>query len=101
MTSDSTPTTADELEAELSRHAKIERRLIRDQTRAERGLVKAAGRSEAAEDRLSAARARLDRAEARAAERRAELDVAILAVADARAARGAGPETERPPTSSG
>lgn len=93
-----TPKTDEEIAADLASSARHERGLMRDQSRAERRLVKAARRSKDAEERLSRARAKVARAESVATERKAVLDAAVAAVSAARAAResgervGAGPE---------
>jgi len=94
VTTTDTPKTDEEIAADLVRGARLERQMMRDQSRAERRLGKAARRSLDAEDRLSRARAKVARAETVAAERMAALDVAVAAVAEARGAREKGQPAE-------
>ena len=98
MTKTNTPVTANVLAESLVRSAQDERRLVRDQERSERHLLKAVRRSERADERLERARARLAEAEAKAEERRRERDAAAAAVAAARAIRQGGIEPVTPAT---
>ncbi len=93
--------TAEEIDFELAGSARLERRLLRDQSRAERRLIKAARQSEEADDRLARARERHARADSTAEERRVALASAIAAVADARRARELGTAPAGPSTSDG
>ena len=90
MTSADTPKSDEEIAADLARSARLERSLMRDQSRAERHLEKAARRSQDAEERLSRARAKVARAELVSAERRVALNAAVAAVSAARTARETG-----------
>ena len=82
-----TPTSEHQSVDDLKASARCERRRLQDQSRAERRLLEAVERNDAAEVRLAGARAKLVKKEAAATESRAALDTALAVVAEARRAR--------------